>query len=244
MRKFLLTAMILIAALCLCACSGKNTSSTPDLVTQYYNYAKDCIDSGDKEKASAALKEGIEKTDSQKLKDLLDSLNKSNVSENESSADSTSSKSPSSTSVPPTNSSSATNSTDSVKNEVDICGLYKDKESYVDYTIYKKDGGYKVLIKVSNMGGYFQLIDNGDGSYNVANSGTSIYKAYGQYEATDISYLLYSKSVNLKFSPETEELTVKTVSDGSSFYGEGKLMTSVIKRDGNFNADNFTETFD
>ena len=47
---------------------------------------------GDKEKASAALKEGIEKTDSQKLKDLLDSLNKSNVSENESSADSTSSK--------------------------------------------------------------------------------------------------------------------------------------------------------
>lgn len=74
MKKTLIIFLICLLTLNLCSCSPEKSIDSPDLETQYYTYAQQCIDNGDTEQASKVLEEGIEKTGSEKLKGLLNKL--------------------------------------------------------------------------------------------------------------------------------------------------------------------------
>lgn len=74
MKKIFVMFFIYLLTLCLCSCSSEKSTNSPDLETQYYNYEQQCIDEGKTEQAVKILKEGIDNTQSEKLKELLNSL--------------------------------------------------------------------------------------------------------------------------------------------------------------------------
>lgn len=76
MKKISFLLLIVLTCLSLTACNSnpQNTTSEISFEDKYYAYAQSCIDSGDEDKAKEVLKEGIEKTDSEKLQKLLDTL--------------------------------------------------------------------------------------------------------------------------------------------------------------------------
>ena len=162
-----------------CGCSANNYDAT-DLETKYYEYAQECIEKGDTETAIKALEEGVEKTGSEKLKELLNTLKDENKEESQNGSvtdnSSQSSENPSSSQKPADTNSSSKPETSSENNSseaepvADICGFYSD--GYTNYTVYKKNGSYKVFIESSGCGGYFALKSKGSNSYSVAYNGT------------------------------------------------------------------------
>ena len=74
MKKSILTVLIIAMLFCFAGCEKEKNSSESaqtDLVSKYYEYAQSCISENDTEKAKEVLKEGIEKTKSSVLSDLL-----------------------------------------------------------------------------------------------------------------------------------------------------------------------------
>ena len=64
---------------CFAGCEKEKNSSESaqtDLASKYYEYAQSCISENDTEKAKEVLKEGIEKTKSSVLSDLLSEIDK------------------------------------------------------------------------------------------------------------------------------------------------------------------------
>lgn len=73
MKKTLITLMLCLITLNFCSCSS-NEPQSPNMETQYYNYAQQCIDEGNIEQAISVLEEGITNTGSKKLEELLNQL--------------------------------------------------------------------------------------------------------------------------------------------------------------------------
>lgn len=87
MKKAIIVLICICVALCFSGCSPKDNGDTTTIETKYYEYAQECIEKGDTETAIKALEEGVEKTGSEKLKELLNTLteeNKENESEDQS----------------------------------------------------------------------------------------------------------------------------------------------------------------
>ena len=80
MREIISFIIVLCMVLSFCGCSANNNDA-PDLETKYYEYAQECIEKGDTETAIKALEEGVEKTGSEKLKELLNTLKDDNKEE-------------------------------------------------------------------------------------------------------------------------------------------------------------------
>lgn len=79
MKKSILTVLIIAMLFCFAGCEKEKNSSESaqtDLVSKYYGYAQSCISENDTEKAKEVLKEGIEKTKSSVLSDLLSEIDK------------------------------------------------------------------------------------------------------------------------------------------------------------------------
>lgn len=250
MKRIILALLSICLIFCVCGCSSKDTASTPSIETQYYNYAKECIEKEDTEKAKQVLEEGIEKTGSEKLKELLDSLSAekkedtsstdtaSNVSNSASTTESGGTQSVTDNSSSQTANSTNTSSDTSLN---DICGCYVN--GYTAYTVYKKDNAYKVLIKCGEYSGYFPMTDNGDGSYTVAASGIDTKKNYGNYESTTLDWILYAESVKLYPLTESSELKVVSVSSHNAME-PGLTSTEILRKDNSINVENFVETFE
>ncbi len=74
MKRIILSVLVICVVLICASCGSDAVADDSSLETQYYDYAQECISAGDLEKAISVLEEGIAETDSQKLKELLDSI--------------------------------------------------------------------------------------------------------------------------------------------------------------------------
>lgn len=75
--KRIIALLVVLALVSLCGCgksTAKDKSKSVNLEDQYYSYAEECIEKKDYKNAISSLEEGIEKTGSQKLKDLLEKV--------------------------------------------------------------------------------------------------------------------------------------------------------------------------
>ncbi len=170
MKRITVLMLSLCIMLCFVACSDNQNSNGTDTETQYYNYAQECIAKNDIATAISALEEGIVETDSQKLKDLLETLTSSECTNSTDSASDTASVNPDGTSEVQnsnqqqvTNTSEVTSSEEKVPEYLPLTG-----------TSWIRDwgnGNYNVL----------DFIDEGVVKYSVYNSGTMTYEDRHNY---------------------------------------------------------------
>ena len=79
MKRIVAVTLAVIMTLCFASCGEKKSAAT--LEDKYIAAVQKCIDSGENDKAVELLKQGIEKTKSEKLQQMLDSLGASNTTD-------------------------------------------------------------------------------------------------------------------------------------------------------------------
>ena len=79
MKRIVAVILAVIMTLCFASCGEKKSAAT--LEDKYIAAVQKCIDSGENDKAVELLKQGIEKTKSEKLQQMLDSLGASNTTD-------------------------------------------------------------------------------------------------------------------------------------------------------------------
>lgn len=221
MKKIILVLLSISLILCVCGCSSKNTASTPNIETQYYNYAKECIENKDTEKAKQVLEEGIEKTGSEKLKELLDSLNaesnedtssvdsENNVSDKTSSAESSSTQSVSDNSSSQAITSTQTESKPSIVPLVNTYWCQYDSfTGQVNYLHFKSIS----LLEFSyGNSGYY-------GEYDYQYNGKQlVLKYYLESDETYYTDTYYVKFISLADNSKITSRTDKIQLEGSGF---------------------------
>lgn len=221
MKKIILVLLSVCLIFCVCGCSSKDTTSKPNIETQYYNYAKECIENKDTEKAKQVLEEGVEKTGSEKLKELLESLDtkskedtsavdtESNVSDNTSSTESSNTQSVTESSSSQTTTPTQTESKPSI---VPLANTYWCQyDSFTEQISNLHFKSENVLeYDFGNTGGFYDY----DYQYNGKQLVVKYYLESDEAYYTDTYYIKFiSLADNTKITARTDKIQL----EGSGF---------------------------
>lgn len=229
-----LLSVLLIFAFCGCNSSAGGNKNGTSIVEEYIKTADKYIADGDIATAIKVLEEGAEKTKNAQIKDKLNALNEQQKEAEQKAQEEEQKKQEEEKRL-------------AEENFNKLLGTYCSRDT-LDYeiTLYKSaEGKLKAYVIYGRISGYFDLIDNQNGSYTFVNDGINVLTVNGNKAKINLlldvlnTYFFDEIPTTVRITPLTDgtELTV------SYIFASGESYAQTFPKDNNRSNPDFTEKY-